>query len=70
MSQYSLFNSIDKKVKETKNNLVISAKDSTEKNNKKTIEIDKKIRKIEQLKEQIKKINNTVAIAKKLYDKL
>ena len=52
----------------TTNNVTIAIHGSSSKNdNKQKINIDNKLKKIEKLKKQLKKINTTIAIAQKLY---
>ncbi|KAA1244736.1 hypothetical protein [Aquimarina sp. RZ0] len=54
---------------ENHNNLTIVLDDSASKDtHKSNLVIDKKLKKIEQLKKQISRINNTINTAKKLYD--
>lgn len=53
---------------QSSNHLVISLDNASKKNNEQEKIIDKKIKKIEQLKGQIKKINYHINVAKKLYE--
>lgn len=50
------------------NNLAISLKNNNTENDKQTNVIDKKLKKIEQLKKQVQKLEDTVNVARRLYD--